>query len=180
MKITIIAVGKLKEKFWKQALEEYLKRLQSYADVHVCEIPDRDPAHFGDAKTLELEGEDIIAALPQRAHVVLLDIDGTLHSSEDIAATLPERAYIVLLDIDGTLHSSEEIADFLSVRMNEGASHIVFIIGGSLGVSQTVRKRAQTRMSLGRITLPHNLARVVLAEQIYRSFRIIRGEPYHK
>lgn len=155
MKITIIAVGKLKEKFWKQALEEYLKRLQSYADVHVCEVADRDPARFGDAKTLELEGEDIVAALP-------------------------ERAYIVLLDIDGTLHSSEEIADFLSVRMNEGASHIVFIIGGSLGVSQTVRKRAQTRMSLGRITLPHNLARVVLAEQIYRSFRIIRGEPYHK
>lgn len=155
MKITIIAVGKLKEKFWKQALEEYLKRLQSYADVHVCEIPDRDPAHFGDAKTLELEGEDIIAALPQRAHVVLLDIDGTLHSSEDIA-------------------------HFMGTCMNEGISHLVFIIGGSLGVSPTVRKCAQTRMSLGRITLPHNLARVVLVEQIYRSFRIMRNEPYHK
>lgn len=155
MKITIIAVGKLKEKFWKQALEEYLKRLQSYADVRVCEIPDRDPARFGDAKTLELEGADIVAALPDRAHVILLDIDGKLYSSEDIA-------------------------DFMGSHMSEGISHLVFVIGGSLGVSPEVRNRAHSRMSLGRITLPHNLARVVLVEQIYRAFRIMRGEPYHK
>ena len=155
MKISIIAVGKLKEQFWKQALEEYLKRLQSYADVSIIEIPDRDPARFGDEKTLALEGADIIAALPERAHVILLDIGGTSFSSEGIAS-------------------------FMSERMNEGVSHIAFIIGGSLGVSPEVRARAMTRMSLGRITLPHNLARVVLAEQIYRAFRIIRNEPYHK
>lgn len=155
MKISIIAVGKLKEQFWKQALEEYLKRLQSYADVSIIEIADRDPARFGDAKTLAMEGEDIIAALPERAHVILLDIGGTSFSSE-------------------------QIASFVSDRMNEGTSHLVFVVGGSLGVSSEVRKRAAMRMSLGRITLPHNLARVVLAEQIYRSFRIIRSEPYHK
>lgn len=155
MKITIIAVGKLKEVFWKQALGEYLKRLQSYAEVHVLELPDRDPARFGDAKTLELEGADVLAALPQRAHVVLLDINGTLYTSEEIAA-------------------------HMHATMNEGTSHLVFIIGGSLGVTQEVRAAAHTRMSLGRITLPHNLARVVLAEQIYRAFRIMRNEPYHK
>ena len=91
MKISIIAVGKLKEHFWKQALEEYLKRLQSYADVSITEIIDRDPARFGDEKTLELEGADILAALPERAHIVLLDIGGKLFSSEDIAGLMSDE-----------------------------------------------------------------------------------------
>lgn len=155
MKISIIAVGKLKEQFWKQALGEYLKRLQSYADVSVVEIADLDPARFGDEQTLQKEGEAILGSLP-------------------------ERAFVTLLAIEGKLVSSEDIATLMETKMVEGTSHMVFIIGGSLGVSSEVARRADARISLGRITLPHNLARVVLAEQIYRAFRIMRNEPYHK
>lgn len=155
MKISIIAVGKLKEQFWKQALGEYLKRLQSYADVSVVEVADLDPARFGDEQTLQKEGESILAALP-------------------------ERAYVILLAIEGKLVKSEEIATMMETKMVEGTSHMVFIIGGSLGVSREVERCADACLSLGRITLPHNMARVVLVEQIYRAFRIMRNEPYHK
>lgn len=155
MKISIIAVGKLKEQFWKQALGEYLKRLQSYADVSITEVADLDPARFGDEQTLQKEGEAILGALP-------------------------ERALVVLLAIEGKLVTSENLAELMQANMVEGVSHIVFIIGGSLGVSGEVARRADVQISLGRITLPHNLARVVLAEQVYRAFRIMRNEPYHK
>lgn len=155
MKISLIAVGKLKETFWKQALGEYLKRLQSYADVEVIEVPDLDPSRLGEAQTLEREGEALLSRVPQ-------------------------SAIVVLLDIEGKLFTSEEIADLISSRANEGISHIAFVIGGSHGVSKAVRERADVKLSLGRVTLPHNLARVVIAEQIYRAFRIIRREPYHK
>ena len=164
MKITVLAVGKLKERFWVDACSEYLKRLKPYAQVTVQELPDRDPAKSGGLDAaLEKEGESILAALPDvrrqgegaHCHVILLAIDGVERSSEDIAARIDALAL-------------------------EGCSHIVFVIGGSAGVSAAVRERADEELSFGRITLPHNLARVVLLEQIYRSFKISRGEPYHK
>ena len=159
MNITIIAVGKLKEAFWVSACAEYLKRLQAYAKVQVVEVPDVDPAKAGgDAGAVTREGEAILAALaklPARTHVVLLDIRGKERSSESFAARLEE----------------------LGVG---GVSDVAFIIGGSCGVSPAVRAKADETLSFGPITLPHNLARVVLVEQIYRAFRIIRGEPYHK
>lgn len=156
MKITVVAVGKLKERFWTDACAEYTKRLSAFANVKMVEIPDRDPAKFGGEDAgRALEGKGILAAIPERSHVILLDIGGK------------ER-------------SSEEIAGQLDNLMTRGASNITFVIGGSCGVSEDVRARADERLSFGRITLPHNLARVVLLEQVYRAFKIMRGEPYHK
>ncbi len=156
MKITVVAVGKLKERFWSDACAEYVKRLGGYATVKVLEVPDRDPAKSGgEDGARALEGKAILAAIPDRSHVILLDVAGKERSSEEIAARL----------------------DDLMVR---GSSSITFVIGGSCGVSDEVYARADERLSFGRITLPHNLARVVLLEQAYRAFKIMRGEPYHK
>ncbi|MBQ3387199.1 MAG: 23S rRNA (pseudouridine(1915)-N(3))-methyltransferase RlmH [Eggerthellaceae bacterium] len=159
MNITVIAVGKLKEAFWVSACAEYLKRLSSYAKVSVREVADVDPARVGgDAAAVAKEGEGVLAAiraLPERTHVVLLDIRGKERSSEALAARLEELAV-------------------------GGVSDVAFVIGGSCGVGAAVRARADETLSFGPITLPHNLARVVLLEQIYRAFRINRGEPYHK
>lgn len=156
VKITVVAVGKLKERFWADACAEYVKRLSAYASIKMVEIPDRDPAKTGGEEAgRALEGKAILAAIPERSHVVLLDIGGK------------ER-------------SSEEITSHLNDLMLRGESSITFVIGGSCGVSSEVRARADERLSFGRITLPHNLARVVLLEQVYRAFKIMRGEPYHK
>ena len=159
MNITVICVGKLKEAFWVSACAEYLKRLGAYAKVAVREVADVDPARAGgDGAAVAKEGEAVLAvlrSLPERTHVVLLAIEGRQRSSEDFAARLEELAV-------------------------GGASDVAFVIGGSAGVSDAVRRAADETLSFGPITLPHNLARVVLLEQIYRAFRIIRGEPYHK
>ena len=156
MKFTIVAVGKLKERFWTDACAEYLKRLQPYAKTTVVEIADVDPARAGgEAAAVAREGEAILKALPDRAHVVVLAIDGKQRSSEAL---------------------SERI-DALGVS---GVGEVLFVIGGSCGVSADVRARADELLSFGPITLPHNLARVVLLEQLYRGCKISRGEPYHK
>lgn len=156
LRVTVIAVGRLKERFWSQACDEYLKRLGAYAKVEVREVVDRDPDTCGgEALAREREGVDILKALEGADRSVLLDIGGRERSSEELASWL----------------------DGLQVR---GTSHIAFVIGGSTGVSDAVRARADERVSFGRITLPHNLARVVLLEQLYRCFKISRGEPYHK
>ena len=151
MKYTVVCVGKLKERFWKDACAEYTKRLGAYAKV-----ADIDPAKAGGVDAArDKEGAAILAALPSRAHVILLAIEGKERSSEELSARL----------------------DDLMLR---GSSDIAFVIGGSDGVSDEVRARADEMLSFGRITLPHNLARVVLLEQIYRACKISRGEPYHK
>ena len=156
MKFTIIAVGRLKEKFWTEACSEYLKRLRPYAKTGVVEVADIDPAKAGGERAaVEREGASIVKAIPERAHVILLSIEGTQRSSEG-----------------------------LSVRIDElglaGKSDLFFVIGGSCGVSDAIRARADETLSFGPITLPHNLARVVLLEQLYRACKISRHEPYHK
>ena len=156
MNITVIAVGKLKEKFWQQACDEYLKRLGGYAKVQIKEIQDIDPDKAGGVDaSRNKEGEAILKAIPERSHVILLAIKGKESSSEDLAAYMKNQTI-------------------------GGVSHLTFIIGGSDGVSEAVYKRADHLLSFGPITLPHNLARVVLLEQIYRGFKINRGVPYHK
>lgn len=156
LSITIIAVGKLKERFWADACAEYLKRLRPYARVSVEEVADVDPARAGgDAAARQAEGQAILARMPERAHVVALAIDGKQRSSEGLAERLDQLAL-------------------------GGASCIAFVIGGSTGLDDAVMARADERLSFGSITLPHNLARVVLLEQLYRAQRISRGEPYHK
>lgn len=146
---TVIAVGKLKERFWKDACAEYLKRLGGYTDIAVREIPDSTPKR---------EEAGILAALDK----------------------LPKDAWVILLDIGGTETSSTQLSRKLDDLALHGTSQVAFVIGGSDGVTPTVKARADERMSFGPITLPHNLARVVLLEQIYRAHKISRGEPYHK
>lgn len=146
IRIDVFAIGKLKEKFWKDACAEYLKRLEGYAKVEVRELADSTP---------QKEAEALMTALPKSGPIVLLDIKGRETSSEMLASKLETFAL-------------------------EGDSRISFIIGGSDGVTNEIKARATERISFGPITLPHNLARVVLLEQIYRAFKIIRKEPYHK
>lgn len=146
LKITVIAVGKLKERFWRDACAEYSKRLGGYCNLTVREIPDSNREQ---ESTLVLEA-------------------------------LPENATIIVLDIQGKETSSEALASQIGRYTVEGVSHLVFVIGGSDGLTNAVKERASLRMSFGPITLPHNLARVVLLEQVYRAFKIIKREPYHK
>ena len=156
MKFTIIAVGKLKERFWADACAEYLKRLQPYARTEVKEIADIDPARAGGIEAARTkEGVAILAAIPASSHMLLLAIDGKQRSSTGLSQRL----------------------DALALG---GTSDLSFVIGGSDGVSDAVRARADETLSFGSITLPHNLARVVLLEQLYRAQKISRGEPYHK
>lgn len=155
MKITVVAVGKLKERFWKDAVAEYAKRLGGYVSLNIVEVPDRDPAKVGgEDKAREAEGEGILKACG--------------------------GSHVILLAIEGKQRSSEGLAKRLDALMLGGSSDIAFVIGGSTGVSDAVRARADEQLSFGPITLPHNLARVVLLEQVYRAYRIMRGEPYHK
>lgn len=154
MKILLVVVGRLKERFWRDAADEYLKRLGPYATIRVVEIIDRDSGRDL-TRALAEEGADIVRALPDGAHVIALDVGGRQLSSEGFSARLDELAL-------------------------DGRSNLAFVIGGSVGLDAAVLARADERLSLGPMTLPHNLARVVLLEQIYRAFRISRGEPYHK
>lgn len=156
MRYAVVAVGKLKEKFWVQACAEYVKRLGAYAKVEMREVADIDPARAGGVEASRArEGQEILAAIPARSHVILLAIDGKQRSSEQFSAHLDELAL-------------------------RGKSDLTFVIGGSDGVSPEVRAHANETFSFGPITLPHNLARVVLLEQLYRACKISRGEPYHK
>ena len=156
MKVTIVAVGRLKERFWVDACAEYLKRLSGYAKVTVREVPDVDPARAGGSSAARAkEGAAILAAVPPASHVILMAIEGTQRSSEQLSRRL----------------------DALCLQ---GASDICFIIGGSEGADAAVYARANETLSFGPITLPHNLARVVVLEQLYRAIKISRNEPYHK
>lgn len=159
MNITIVTVGKLKEKYLKMGIEEYAKRLGAYAKIEQIEVPDeKAPENLSDAD-MEIvkrkEGERILSKIHPDAHVIALAINGKTRSSEELAAHL----------------------NFL---MTYGTSKIVFVIGGSLGLHDDVLKRSNEQLSFGKMTLPHQLMKLVLLEQVYRSFRIIKGEPYHK
>lgn len=149
LKITVYAVGKLKEKFWRDACNEYLKRLGAYAPTTVIELPDSNKAEES-------------ALLLQKLGVA------------------PAHTKTILLDRVGKQVSSTDLADILDADTLSGISHIRFIIGGSDGVDAQVSAYADASISFGKITLPHNLARVVLLEQIYRACKISKNEPYHK
>jgi 23S rRNA (pseudouridine1915-N3)-methyltransferase len=154
VKLGVIAVGRLKERYWREAADEYLKRLGPYATVRVAEVADRDLSH-DEAQAVGAEGADTLRALPP-------------------------SAYVVALDRSGRQLSSEQFADWLAAHGLGGRSSIAFVLGGAAGLAPEVLARADERLSLGALTLPHQLARVVLLEQLYRAFRIMRGEPYHR
>ena len=159
MKITVITVGKIKEKYLEDAIAEYTKRLSRYCKLEIIQVadektPDR-ASEVVETQIKDKEGERILSHIKDTAYVVALAIEGKMISSEELA----------------------ELIDGLGVR---GESHIQFVIGGSLGLSKKVLERADYKLSFSRMTFPHQLMRVILLEQIYRSYRIVNGEPYHK
>lgn len=159
MHIQIVCVGKLKERYWTDAVAEYAKRLGPYARLDIRELPDeKTPDAMSPAEEAQVrvrEGERILAALKPDAHVIALAIDGETLSSEQFAAHMDKQAVY-------------------------GSGSVAFVIGGSLGLSPVVLGRADKKLSFGRMTYPHQLMRVILLEQIYRAFKINRGEPYHR
>ena len=159
MKIKIVTVGKLKEKYLRDGIAEYSKRLSRFANLEMIELADeKTPDRASDSenqKILELEGTRILSKIGERDFVIVLAIEGKTLSSEEFSKQL-EQAPI------------------------NGFSTLTFVIGGSLGLSPQVKKRANLSISFGRLTLPHQLMRLVLVEQIYRAFTIQQGSPYHK
>ncbi len=159
MKITVITVGKLKERFFREAAAEYEKRLGRYCRLEIRETADEKTP---DGAT-ETERELILKKEGAR-----------------VAKLLPDDAYVVTLEIEGRRFTSEAFAGEIERLGVSGIGHIVFVIGGSLGLHNSIKKRADLAVSFSDMTFPHQLMRVVLLEQIYRAFRIINREPYHK
>lgn len=159
MKVTIIAVGKIKEKFYRDAVSEYDKRLGRYCKPEIIQVDDE--------KT------------PDKASANLTDLVKR-KEAERILKYLREDAFVVVLDIRGKAYDSEEFAAQIESLATRGVSHIQFVIGGSLGLHEEVCKKADLTVSFSKMTFPHQLMRVILLEQIYRAYRIISGEPYHK
>lgn len=159
MRITIVCVGKIKEKYFTDAVREYVKRLSRYVKLDIVELADEktpDGASAGEERKIkEKEGERILKSIK-------------------------EGSFVIALAVQGRKISSEELADFMERRGAYGDSHLTFIIGGSLGLDERVLKRADYLLSFSDMTFPHQLMRVILLEQIYRGFRIIHHEPYHK
>lgn len=159
MKIKLVTVGKLKEKYLKDGISEYTKRLNRFTKFDIIELPDE--------KTLDkasyLENQQI------------LDKEGAR-----ILSKLADKEFVIVLAIEGQQFLSEKFSKILSDITIRGISDITFVIGGSLGLSTAVKKRANLLMSFGKLTLPHQLMRLVLVEQIYRAFMIQQGSPYHK
>ncbi|GFI65377.1 ribosomal RNA large subunit methyltransferase H [Lachnospiraceae bacterium] len=159
MKITIVCVGKVKEKFFREAVSEYEKRLSRYCRFDIVEVADE--------KTPEGAGS-------------LLEEQIREKEGRRILEKLREDAFVCTLEINGKRLSSEELARWMEKLTVGGTSHIMFVIGGSLGLHESVSRRADLRLSFSDMTFPHQLMRVILTEQVYRAFRIIHGEPYHK
>lgn len=159
MKITILTVGKIKEKFFIDAIKEYSKRLSKYCSLEIVEVAD------------EKTPDGASAALEEQ----IREKEG-----ERLLAKIKENSYVITLEIEGKMLDSVELSHMLQEKMVQGESHLTFIIGGSLGLSGAVRKRSDIALSFSKMTFPHQLMRVILLEQIYRSFRIMKGEPYHK
>lgn len=159
MNISIVTVGKLKEKYLKQGIDEYLKRLSAYAKLEVIEVADeKAPEELSDSEMVQVKQKE----------------------GERILAKVAQDTYVIALAIGGKMQSSEELADTLDKLATYGKSKIAFIIGGSLGLSDEVLRRSNEQLSFSRMTFPHQLMRLILVEQVYRAYRINRGEPYHK
>ena len=157
--VSIICVGKIKEKYWNDAINEYSKRLSRYCKLNIIEVPDE--------KTPDNAPAAIEEQIKQK-------------EADRILKNIDEHAYVCALAIKGKTYSSEKFAEFISGCGLRGISHIQFVIGGSLGLHDSVLKRADSHISFSEMTFPHQMMRVILLEQIYRGYKIISGEPYHK
>lgn len=159
MRITIVCVGKIKERFYREAVDEYIKRLGKYCRPEIIEVPDE--------KTPESAGAALEEQIKER-------------EGRRILEKLREDAFVCTLEIGGKKLPSEGFARWMEKLTIGGISHIMFVIGGSLGLHESVSRRSDLSLSFSDMTFPHQLMRVILTEQIYRAFRIIHGEPYHK
>ncbi len=157
MKITVACVGKIKEKYFSDGINEYMKRLSRYADVDICQVPD------------EKAPEELSTAQKEQ-----------IKNVEGKRLMKVAKGHIIALAIDGRQTDSEGFAQLISQLTVRGISHITFVIGGSLGLSDEVLQRADYRLSFSKMTFPHQLMRLILLEQVYRAFKIIKNEPYHK
>lgn len=159
MKIDIVCVGKLKEKYLVQAIDEYSKRLSRYCKLNIIELADeKTPDNASEKEELQIKDKE----------------------GDKILAQIKDTAYVITLDLGGKMVTSEAFAQMISNCGIQGNSHLVFVIGGSLGLADKVLKRANGSLSFSKMAFPHQLFRVMLLEQIYRGYRIINGEPYHK
>ena len=159
MKITLVTVGKIKEKFFEDAIKEYSKRLSRYCKLEILQVADeKTPEGASEAVELQIKEKE----------------------GQRILSLIRDDAYVIALAIEGKMLDSEELAERIEKLGVSGISQIVFVIGGSLGLSAQVMRRADYALSFSRMTFPHQLMRVVLLEQIYRSYRIMNHQPYHK
>lgn len=159
MKITILCVGKVKEKFYRDAIGEYQKRLSRYCKLKIVEVTDE--------KTPDGASETVENQIKEK-------------EGNRILSKIREEDYVIALVIDGKMQDSVELSKNIQQLGVRGKSSIVFVVGGSLGLSKEVLKRANEKLSFSKMTFPHQLMRVILLEQVYRSYRIMNGEPYHK
>ena len=159
MRISIICVGKIKEKYLKLGIDEFTKRLSKYCKIEIIELDDeKAPENLSDKEMLMIKEKE----------------------GKKILSKIKDNSYVIALAIDGKNLSSEELADTINNLGVRGNSHIVFIIGGSLGLSDEILSRANYKLSFSKMTFPHQLMRLILLEQVYRAYRINSGEPYHK
>ncbi len=156
MKIKIIALGKIKEKFLKEGIEEFLKRLTPYAAIEIIEL-----------QPVEIKDENLTEKALQQ-------------EGEKILSSIKNDSFVITLEIGGKQLSSEEFADKINEISNSGVSELVFIIGSSCGLAKTVSARANFKLSMSKMTFLHQFARLLLIEQIYRAFKILKNETYHK
>lgn len=159
MNITVITVGKLKEKYLKSAIDEYSKRLTRYCKLNIVELADEHtPDNASEKEEIQIKNRE----------------------GQRILSNIKDSMFVVALDLKGKMISSEELAGFIQECGVKGDSNIAFVIGGSLGIAEAVLKRSNFKLCFSKMTFPHQLFRVMLLEQVYRGFRIIGGEPYHK
>ena len=159
MKITLITVGKIKEKYWNMAIDEYAKRLSRYCKLELIEVADeKTPDGASEALEMQIKGKE----------------------AERILAKIPQDAYVIPLAIQGTMLDSVQFSKKIEQLGVRGHGHLVFVIGGSLGLADKVMERGNESISFSKMTFPHQMMKVILLEQIYRGYRIMNNEPYHK
>lgn len=159
MKISILCVGKVKEKFYRDAIDEFAKRLSRYCKLEIVEVADeKTPDQASDIEVKQIKDKE----------------------GERLLKNIKDDAYVIALCIDGKQLDSEELSSKIESLGVQGTSHICFVIGGSLGLADEVISRANFKLSFSKMTFPHQLMRVILMEQIYRAYRIMNNEPYHK
>ncbi len=159
MKITILTVGKVKEKFYRQAIDEFEKRLSRYCKLEIIEVQDeKTPDNASETEEMQIKEKE----------------------GQRLLKYIKEDAWVCALAIEGKMLDSVELSQKMEQLGIRGTSHMIFVIGGSLGLAEEVLKRADFKLSFSKMTFPHQLMRVILLEQIYRGYRIMQGEPYHK